>query len=67
MNNFDECYDIIPDSLSTIFIANLLKVHRKTVTKWIKDGKLKSSMVANEHVITKQELSRFITERHYKK
>jgi excisionase family DNA binding protein len=58
--------DLIPTEVNITFVARLLKVRRATASAWVKDGKLKGERRGKQFIITKEELSRFITERHNK-
>jgi excisionase family DNA binding protein len=41
-------------------IADLLKVHEQTVFRWLREGKLESDKVGNNHRITDEQLNHFI-------
>ncbi len=49
-------------------VSNIMKVHIRTVRKWVKDGKIAVVEIGSrEYRIRRSELNRFISESEHKK
>jgi excisionase family DNA binding protein len=57
MLGVDERYMTLPE------VADALKVSRRTVYRWIKDGDLNAYKFANEYRITESDLKEFLESR----
>ena len=44
-------------------VAEILKVHRRSITRWIREGRLIAVRVGQQYRISKQDLEKFLDER----
>lgn len=44
-------------------VADTLKVHRRSITRWIREGRLTAVRIGGQYRISKQDLERFLEER----
>lgn len=44
-------------------VAEMLKVHERTISRWIKDGRLPAIRLGNRYRISRQDLEKFLQDR----
>jgi len=44
-------------------VAEILKVHRRSITRWIREGRLTAVRVGQQYRISKQDLEKFLEQR----
>lgn len=57
---------MIPKTMSVQEVCDVLKVHRKTLMRWEKEGKIPYTQVGHKHLYLENDIEKIIYERYRK-